>query len=526
MPTILIEGNSLRRGMRSDKLGISASVLAPPGYYARSNGIELNRPGYEGNFGTARTFNQASYTDASSNINSIVRAVATDITQSPVYVWLLTGGRNGIEPRVIRILSDAYDSHQVIVADGGHNFTTVPSTNFFGEDIVLYRAGATNYVFYSWNDSGDGDVGTGTIGGIYDDNWMSTEPDSGGVKLSGGVPHMMVEGADKKLYITNGRYIAQFDGTTGTDGILDNDAYDLGVGWIATDVKKYGNFLAISSIKTGSSSYINYTYKSLAQVTVWNMAEPHLGLVFPLSDFFVSALYPAPNGELYAFTYGKDSTTKVLRFNGSSFEALWEGRTSVYGTPPYPRSIDMYGDLLCWIPGDVTNNFTLALDVRTRGVHVPFILNDGTTNASTGVTRAGVLQNIQSDRLYIGGLFGSAYKLPYLTSSSTGFTSSVDLRTRIFPLTFNANIKRFRFFFSALATSAQAQFSLFKNYAATDVGGSTDQLNLTLDNATYGAITEYEFVKTITNVSSFWVNIRLTGNVAVRAVEIDWEPSR
>ncbi len=517
MPTIRIDANSFMKGIKSDIIGISSTVQAPAGYYARSNGVSLHATGYEGQPTTAQVFG-TSVSNAA--INSLPIAAVVDITAATPNVYYLLNGLSGTAPRIVEIINDAYDSTiQTIVADGGHNFTTLPSTGAWGEDIVLYKVGANFRVFYSWNDSGDGDVGIFTPGGAaVNDVFMSgtaTHADSG-TKLSAAVPHKMVEAANGKLYITNGRYVAEYDGANGANGTINKTKYDLGVGWIAQDVRVYGNYLAVAAIKSGGA-YINYSFASNCRVNLWNMTESGLGLVYEIEDSYLSAIY-VTNSRLFAWTSGRNNTQKLWEFDGQKFILLWEAAT--YTTLPTPRQIEVYKNLLTWA---TSGGVLLAMDLATNGVHVPYFVNDGTTD----VTTIGFLKNIDQSKLWVGGLYSSTYKTSYLTVNSTSFaTGGKDLRTRLYPLSFKATITGFRFFLSQLAASAQVRFSLFKNFTSTDVGGSNDQLNLTLDNTTYGAITEYELVKTITSVSSFWMNLRLTGQVTVRAIEIDFEPLR
>lgn len=519
MPNIVIDKAELLLGIKTDRIALANSQEAPSGQYARSNGVDLHREGYIGHAFTAQTFNQAGPSNAA--INSLPRAVAIDVASATPNVYQILGGLAGTAPRVIKIVSDAYSSTVTTIPDAGHsghNFTTLPTTGFWGEDIITYKVGATYYVFYSWNDNTDGDVGRAAIDGTSpNDDFMSTTP-TGNAVLTAGIPHRMTEGADGKLYITNGRYVSQFDGATGTNGTFSATKYDLGVGWVATDVRRYGDLLAISAIQSGTT-YRTYTFASTSRVTLWNMTETGLGLVYDVDDYFLSAIFPVGQ-KLFAFTFGKNNTLKVHRFTGSKFEPFWE--SAIPTSAPDPRSIELYKDLVYFVP-TAGSSSVWTLDPKLEAVHLEAIVNDGTNDATT----SGFLRNIDQGKLHLGGLFGGTYKGVYLTASSTGFaTGGKFLRTRVYPLSFKATIKKFTFFLSNLGSSAQVQFSLFKNYTNESVGtAGTDLLNLTLDNTTYGNITEYEIERTIPQASSFYMTITLTGNVGVRAIVIDWEPS-
>src|SRR3990167_8893638 len=513
MPNIIIDGQALRRGLYSDRVGLATSQETPAGYYVRSNGVDLHRVGFEGHITPAQTFSAGSISNAA--INSLPRAVAVDISASTPNVYWLLGGLAGTAPRIVKIISDAYSATSVTIAsDAGDNFTTLPSTGFWGEDIVIYKVVGTAYVFYSWNDNDDGDVGRMTLAGASnDDDWMSTEPDSGGAKLTAAVPHRMVEGANGKLYITNGRYVAEFDGTTGTDGVFDASAYDAGLGWVTTDVRRFGDYLVIASIKTGGA-YIKTLFSTESRVAIWDMNEPGLGRVYDVQDNFLSAVFPV-GGRLYAFTEGRNNTVKVHRFpsENQEFKVIWE--SAVYTSSPDPRSVDVYKGLLVWSSaGNI-----LALDLETEGIHQPFLANDGTDD----VTTIGFLKNIDQSKFSLGGLFAGTYKSCWLTFASTGFGTAKDLRTRLNGLPYKAIIKKLTVFFSQMASGGSATFSLFKNYATMSVGGADDLLNQVVSFAANGTVAEFEKNVTITGASAVYLNVRVTGQVSVRAIVVDWD---
>lgn len=532
MPIIKIE--RLHGGLARDYVGgNTASVEGKrSNEYARSNGIDLYRPGFDGHLTPAQIFSTGSM---SSNVDSLPRAVAVDITNlsgaaSVPFLFFILGGLKATAPRVVRASTPlAYDSHQVIGSPGAHsshNFTAdLPNLGFWGEDIIFYQVNGTNYIFYSWNDNTDGDVGRATLAGSYDDDFMTTVPS--GASTSGfpttGVPRRLLEGPDKILYITNGRYVASFDGSNGSNGTVNYQAYDLGVGWVAVDLKKDGNNVIVVSNRAGAS-YVNYSFLSESKSNYWNGTEPGLGIVTEPDDNFVSAILPVGN-TTYAFTRGKNASMKLKRLQGNKFVTIpgREQDVGLYGTPPDPRSIDVYRNLMLWSPGNSAGAYLMAYDLENDGIHIPFIVNDGTNDATT----VGMVKNIDGNNLYVGVLIAGVYKILY-TNGNGGYASAKDLRLCLKRLTFKATIKRITVYFSQMASGSSARFSLFKNYTASSIGTSgTDFLNKTIDYATYGTRTEIELNdKAITDVSSFYMNVRLTGQISIPLVEIEWGPSQ
>jgi len=82
-------------------------------------------------------------------------------------------------------------------------------TGELGEDVALYQGA----LYYTYNHSGSaGDVGKYDLSSTWDDDWGSTVP-SGKAALAS-APHQMCVELNDSLYIANGRYIAEWDGTT------------------------------------------------------------------------------------------------------------------------------------------------------------------------------------------------------------------------------------------------------------------------------------------------------------------------
>jgi len=105
--------------------------------------------------------------------------------------------------------------------------------------------------------------------GAYNDFWLSgLGTQTNGTVLTNTIvastrtPHKMVIGPDGNVYITNGQYITQVtlgvtDATTTT---VDYQALNLGVGFIATGLTVFQNFLIIVGHK--STTFISSITKS------------------------------------------------------------------------------------------------------------------------------------------------------------------------------------------------------------------------------------------------------------------------
>ena len=111
------------------------------------------------------------------------------------------------DDKVFKITNTAVSngSFPLTISSGAANVST---------DLLYYKSKV--YVF--WNDTGvDGDIAQITLPSTIDDTWGSV---TGGANLED-APHYGIVGGDDVMYISNGKYIAKYDGTTLTVHGLD-----------------------------------------------------------------------------------------------------------------------------------------------------------------------------------------------------------------------------------------------------------------------------------------------------------------
>lgn len=143
-------------------------------------------------------------------------------------------------------------------------------TNAIGEDVIIYPVGSTQYLFYSWSDGTDGDVGRYDLSSTFDDDYMSTVPASGAALLKT-VPHKMMEWSENgNLYITNGRNLVEFDGQTGANGTMDATKFQLPVGWVMTDLFNAGEYIGITAVFNTAATWSWTGRRTRAAVFFWD----------------------------------------------------------------------------------------------------------------------------------------------------------------------------------------------------------------------------------------------------------------
>jgi len=511
----------------------SAAIEAGKDQYTRSTGVNLFNIGKIGHISPAETFDQV-MTDTNSYVVSVPRAEATKFDATTL-TYLMLGGAASAAPRVIRSTTfpTAPDLNQTITAHGGGNFTSLPVTGYWGEDIVTYKANngssaATDYLFYSWNDSVGGDVGRYDFT-TFDDDFMSQVATGGSnTYLVAAVPHRMLVAPNNHLYITNGQYLAEFKGATANNGTINRTAMNLGNGYVSVDIKRYGNYIAVLSNRSVGSNLENAkTFNGEARLSLIK-ANTSLAdnpeFVYPIPDNYASAMIVLDT--IYIFTQGKNNTVKILKFNGQSFTTLpgSEHHTSKIGNAPLPNCVEFYKDMIVWSPQNATGGYLCSygpMSSKSRGVHIPYILTDGTNTT----TEVGMVKNIEQVRLWAGVKYSSTYKLANISGSGGYFVNGV-LRTRLYTFPHYATINKFLFYFSQLGTGASIHIALYRDYDTT-----TDLLNYTISNAKFGSAREVSVPVNLTGVESFYLKITfnhtsITNTAAViRKVEMDYTPT-
>lgn len=466
----------------------SAAIEANEGQYSKSTAISLFRLGRIGHIAPGETFTACA--DASTKVNGLpLNGVVASNGEAFVYIDTARVVQFGVGDDVI-------DAHrQVALAVGHSGHTTLSGTDC---DVLAYKNATDEYILYSWNDNTDGDVGRMLKDGSSpDDDWLSTlATQTNGTALTKGVPHKMIIGPDGVIYMLNGQYVASHAPNTTT---VDYQKLPLGFGWIGTDLDIDGNYLVISAYK--ANTFITSFSYSESRAFYWDTVKTSYNFVLDLEDNYVSALQMS-RGNLYAFTQGRNNTTKVKVRRGNVFETLFQ--SFQIGEAPRAGATDVFQDMIHY--GSANGARLLAIDGSAFHYRTT-----PTTDGSTTVSDIGMVKNLSQNVLYVGRKVGSDYSIVRLRYD--GYHINADFRTRLYPLPYKSNINKIIVYFSQFGTGASVTFSLFKDYNNFVLGGADDLLNLTLTNSTHGNISSYNLTglsgwKNITDVNSFYMNIR------------------
>ena len=503
----------------SGTTSLDASLEGADNQYAQSTSISLFRLEKLGHIAPGEVM--TAITDSSSFINSL--PLNGDVASNSRAFFILQNSR------VVRTDTDGIvttDGTDIAIATTGHTNHTVEGTSY-APDLIIVRDAANpsnERILYSWADGIDGDVGImGTDFAAIDHDWYSTLSGTG--TLSARVPLKLCQGPDGNIYITNGQYIATASMSAGiaiTAATKSFRALNLGAGWIAMGITAYRSFVAIIGFK-GTAGTTSLS-RSQCRVWLWDGFNSEPNHIYDLPDNIASGIfYDSLN--LYAITSGRGNSTRLWKFNGMGFEEVFVSDIVVPDSPigsailrSRQGSIEYYQNslLFTWRTNEMYQYFA-------GGLHQRMILTTG-----TNATDCGMLKNLYQKQLFAGALVSGINRVLY-QNQFTQYYINADFRSKLYQLPYRSTIRRIKLYFSQFGAGASVLVSLFKDYDTLSIGGNTDLLNYTISNAQFGILRSHEIICNISDVNSFYLNVRfnhsaVTNTAAIiRKIEIDYE---
>lgn len=271
------------------------------------------------------------------------------VTQGPGLATLTAGTEAGAITTLVRGILGQPTGTNLTYAVGGNKLqqfsaTAVTNTGDFphtidkatvtgedGEDVALYQGN----LYYSYNHSASGgDVGKFNLISAFDDDWGSTTP-TGAHALTNN-PHQMIVGGNDTLYIANGIYVTEYNGTTFVEQSL-----DLPTTSVICSLAWAGNRLWIAANRpnlTGANNNHSSIFSWDGNSTSWDDEIVVGGRI--------SALY-VRNGVVFVFYTDITSTGgyKLGYINGSAVTDL----ANFTGAAPEYYQVSEYQEFLIWV---------------------------------------------------------------------------------------------------------------------------------------------------------------------------------
>lgn len=378
------------------------------------------------------------------------------LTQGPGLANLTNGTQAGVVTTLINsILDEAVASDETygiggaklykisstaVTSDGTwpHTIDKGTVTAEDGEDCVAYQGN----LYYTYNHSGSaGDIGKYDLASTFDDDWGSTVP-SGMAALQGDVPHQAIVGGDNRLYITNGRYICTYDGST-----LVPQALDLPTGTIIQSIGWSNDRLYISANKPDIVGTNN-----TSSVYIWdggaNSWEAEIRVMGRVAGILVN------NGVVFLFYSDTASIGghKLGYVSGLSIVQL----AQFTGALPSFSQICTLNGFTFWVSG--SSVWAFGSGAETLPLRLFQVADGGYSTVGGMATPFGT------------PIIASTESTNYKLAKTSGYDTACTAKTMMFDLTGedgHSRINTLVFTFDALATGASCAFSLVDGKGVT-----------------------------------------------------------
>lgn len=320
------------------------------------------------------------------------------------------------------------------------------------------------------------------------------------------VPHVGVVSVANQSYITDGRYVRAYDPNSGTpfSGYI-----DVGAGWKTVSVADYGNYVAIVG-NNGNTS----------RMWLWNGTSQDPNFQYDIRDTTVTAVINE-GGVLRVFTYGKNGTTKIKTFNGTSFseEADWEIPTTLCPSPEH-NMLDVWANQIAWITPDGflwTYGSPKKNELQTGAHRIGKL--------TTTTTSLGCLKNLSGDNLYIGIKSTPNQSNIYnVANNNTYRAQTSNIKTALYELPHNASITMVRLYFSEFRTFTNGASSSC-NVSLYHGSNPVDLLNYSVpNNLVNDYYVQYHPIKrSIQGLDTFYLDIDFSCIIKKIEVEFTYE---
>lgn len=283
-----------------------------------------------------------------------------------------------------------------------------------------------------------GDIGKYDLVTTFDDDWGSTVP-SGMGSLVGGVPHKVIVGGNDTMYISNGRYITSYDGTT-----LIPQALDLPTGSVVQSIEWMSDRIWIAANRTNLTG----SNKNSSSIFIWDGTtdswEAEIKLMGTVGGLHVK------NGVLYVFYQDITSTGgyKLAYVNGSSITDL---ANYTGGLPAFYQITD-YKDFILW--NSDGNLWAFGSGDKDLPVRLFQIADGGYSTVGCVVCPFGTP--------IVASTESSSYKL----AKFSGYDTNSNWKSTMFDITAdakNSGIDSIRINFEQLTSGAQVNWRLVNN---------------------------------------------------------------
>jgi len=340
-------------------------------------------------------------------------------------------------------------------------------------DVIQYKIGTTNYVFYSWYDGTDGDVGRLlTSGPTFDDEFMSTTPANEAV-LEKDVAHPMIVGDDDMLYIGNGNNLVRFDGQTGTDGTLSSPLAKLTLP-SQYEIKSFSKLSNRTLVIFASTNETQTNYDGSVKAYFWDYISANPYAIYDIFGSKAGGAFEYKN-TIGIFTKGisPDPGTSTRNVHLSLYDgSRFERNFSFKGGLPAKGGVEVVGDTI------YANNSGTVLMIDNP---FPGVTSGPHQIAKGGGTSNGLLRTIKTGERLISSGTTTNGGLEVLSTDYAEGTAETTFVSPVFNEGKKGQVTKIRIEFDKAVTGGREFSAYLYNRDGTDVGKYTGIGTVTAD---------------------------------------------
>jgi hypothetical protein len=451
----------------------------------------------------------ATNVDSSSDVlRGTPMACAVDPVGSDAYIMTTFGDLHQLDvSSVPGAFNDNFDgSNHSYRAIGSFSASNAPA-GF--ADMIIYNISGTRNLFYSYNTTAKGFVGSYPLTGTSFTD-AKLDLDTGGKDS----PHPLIEW-NATLWIGNSQYVSKYVGSTDT---LIVQALNLGVGWEITSLFTTNNYIGICAWNKGTASPNLYTE---SKVFFWDGTSSTFNYSIPINNNKIATSLNN-NGQIVLCLKGRNAQHSIGILTENGYEQKLKLLLTV-------------NDSLLGLGGPNINTITIAENKiyfgETGSYPCVFSLGNGYDNnnilafpfllSTTSTHIVNLVKQIASNLIYIGWKSGTTYYL-YSVNPTNTTKGTATYKAGYKDFGQKIRINYVKFYFKPLVSGDSVTAGLDIDYG-TSVTLADSAGNATIAFTTDGAITSKKF-KVARDCHAFRPTLSWTaGKTAFSKIIIDYD---
>lgn len=388
--------------------------------------------------------------------------------------------------------------------DGSNHYYKAITSASSTHKLIIYNS----LLLYAYNTSTKAYLGSYDLSSTFADTYKE-------LQASGPSNYHPMVIWNENLWIGCGRYVAKLATAT-----LTAQALDLGVGWEITSLFTSNNYIGICAFRSAGG---NISRNNECRIFLWDGVSTTFSYSILVDDNFVTASR-SNNGDIFIWSYGRDSVPAMYQLNGTGLTKLRRLKTNIAGssksmTELFDNAVDVFGnrvlmssEYLIWSYGSNDNESSV-------GFSIPW------GYSSTPTDRSLCLKVVSQNKIYMGYTANLNVTPIYQIlkfATGTNYSTRATFRENYIDFGQRIGINYIKFYFRPLVSGDSITVGLDIDYG-TSVTLKDNADASTITYASDGTITSKKFMVG-RDCHAFRPTISWTaGGVAISRIVVDYD---